>query len=95
MLLYNIVEERVFTEEFDELVKQYPRLDEIKRGLDFLLSHRPFEIGAPIPKNPKSAYGAYFVCQSDSFDRFSYPSFKFYYRISDDTVYLIGIVETY
>jgi len=44
MLLYNIVEEREFTEEFDELVKQHPRLEEIKRGLDFLLSHRPFEI---------------------------------------------------
>ncbi len=39
--------------------------------------------------------GAYFVCQSDSFDRFSYPSFKFYYRVSDDTVYLIGIVEIF
>jgi len=71
MLLYNIVEEREFTEAFDEMVKQYPRVEEIKRGLDFLLSHRPFEIGAPILRKPDSAYGAYFVCQSDSFDRFS------------------------
>ncbi len=59
MLLYNIIEEHEFTEAFDELVKQHPRLAEIKCSLDFLLSHRPFEIGAPIPKNPKSAYGAY------------------------------------
>ena len=65
------------------------------KNVDFLLSHRPFEIGAPIPRKPDPAYGAYFVCPSDSFDRFSYPSFKFYYRVSDDTVYLIGIVEIF
>ncbi len=94
MLLYNIVEEPEFSDAFDKLELEYPILTEIKRGLDFFLSRQPFDLGEPIPRMPVSAYGAFFVCKSTTFDIFSYPVFKFYYRIVDDAVYLIGVYKS-
>lgn len=55
---FTIIEEPNFQEKVDELVKKYPRLAEVIRGVYFLLSKNPFLVGEKVfgEKNPSFVY---------------------------------------
>jgi len=96
---YAVFENNKFRKDIDRLEKCYPReIGAIKGKLATQLRINPYDCGERVEYSTSTKYGIYRVCDSTDFLEFeitSMPIFSIVYRITDDNVELLRIIQNH
>ena len=75
-----------FTNDFERLRRDHPRLDEVVEGLEFLLWRTPREVGVRVTEVADTEIYVYRTRTG-----FGLPGFRFVYEVKGNVVELFGI----